>query len=74
MLLSCLSEYVKSMSPISNDAASNPKAADAACSYEAHGSYAELLEARWEELVIKFDSEEGRHVVRTACCPMHPVC
>lgn len=47
---------------------------EAACGYDAYSSYPELLEAKWEELVIKFDQEKGKHVVRTACCPMAPVC
>lgn len=44
------------------------------CGNEGYSSYSELIEAKWEELVIRFDKEKGRHVVLTACCPMAPVC
>jgi hypothetical protein len=47
---------------------------DTACGYEAYSSYSELIEADWDELVIQFDRGSGKHVVRTACCPMAPVC
>jgi hypothetical protein len=62
------------MNQIAIEKANISQVPDSACGYEAYGSYSELLEANWEELVIQFDREKGKHVVRTACCPMAPVC
>lgn len=57
-----------------NETIGNSLAPRSGCSSKSYASVDEMMESEWEELVIKFDRSSGKHVVRTACCPMAPVC